>query len=256
MIKEVKVSKFESATMQVLEINGGKFRSEALVEKVVAYGMIPQLVKEMTLDRSTADISLTPEEQKLSSQQVVQQLGLDSEEKLQVWLKQQGLTAAQLQTRAERSLKLAKFKQATWGAKVNAAFLERKQKLDRVIYSLICTKDFCVAQELYFRIKEGEQSFDELAREYSQGAEAQTGGLIGPVEIGSIHPNLAKMLISSDAGQIQPPTTISEWIVLVRLEKLLPVTLDQVMQQRLIEEGFNKWLEESVTQQMATFTYQ
>ena len=215
---------------------------------------MPQLVKEMTLDRSTADISLTPEEQKLAYQQAFQQLNIDSDDKLNAWLKQQGMTLADLEKRAERSLKLAKFKQTTWGAKVNSAFLERKQQLDRVIYSLICTKDFCVAQELYFRVKEGEQSFDELAREYSQGPEAQTGGLIGPIEIGSVHPNLAKMLIASDVGQVQTPTVIGDWIVLVRLEKVLPVTLDEAMQQRLIDEAFTKWLDESVAQQMATFS--
>jgi parvulin-like peptidyl-prolyl isomerase len=216
--------------------------------------MMPQLVKEMTLDRSTAEISLTTEEQKLAYQQAFQQLNIDSDDKLNAWLKQQGMTLADLEKRAERSLKLAKFKQTTWGAKVNSAFLERKQQLDRVIYSLICTKDFCVAQELYFRVKEGEQSFDELAREYSQGPEAQTGGLIGPIEIGSVHPNLAKMLIASDVGQVQTPTVIGDWIVLVRLEKVLPVTLDEAMQQRLIDEAFTKWLDESVAQQMATFS--
>jgi len=239
--------------MQGLEINGGKFRPETIVAKVVASGMMPQLVKEMTLDRSTAEISLTPEEQKLAYQQAFQQLNIDSDDKLKAWLKQQGMTLADLEKRAERSLKLAKFKQTTWGAKVNSAFLERKQQLDRVIYSLICTKDFCVAQELYFRVKEGEQSFDELAREYSQGPEAQTGGLIGPIEVGSVHPNLAKILIASDIGQVQTPTVIGDWIVLVRLEKVLPVSLDEAMQQRLIDEAFTKWLDESVAQQMTTF---
>ena len=238
--------------MQLLEINGDKFQAETLVDKIVAYGMMPQLVREMTIDLSTNDIVLTPEEKKTAYQQAFQQLGIDSDEKLKAWLKQQGMTPTDLERRAERGLKLVKFKQVTWGAKLNSVFLERKQQLDRVIYSLICTKDFCIAQELYFRIKEGEQSFDELAREYSQGLEAQTGGLIGPVEIGSIHPNLAKMLIVSDVGQVQTPTTIGDWIVLVRLEKLLPVTLDEAMQQRLIDESFTKWLEESVIQQMAT----
>jgi len=239
--------------MQAVEINGGKFRAEILVEKLVTYGMMPQLVREMTLDRVTSDISLTPEEQKNAHQQAFQQLGIDADEKLRVWLKQQGMTLIDLEKRAEKSLKLAKFKQETWGGKVNSIFLERKKQLDRVIYSLICTKDFCIAQELYFRIKEGEQSFDELAREYSQGPESQTGGLIGPVEIGSIHPNLATMLIASDIGQVQPPTMIGDWIVVVRLEKLLPAILDEAMQRRLIDEGFSKWLEENVAQQMATF---
>lgn len=239
--------------MQSLEINGGKFRAEILVEKVVAYGLMPQLVREMTIDRSTSDIELTDEEKKTSYQQAFQQLGIDSQEKLETWLKQQGMTAQQLEARAERSLKLKKFKQQKWGSKVNASFLERKQLLDRVIYSLICTKDLGVIQELYFRIKDNEQSFDELAREYSQGPEAQTGGLIGPVEIGSVHPNLGKILISIDVGEVQAPTKIGDWLVLVRLEKRLPVSLDEAMQQRLIDEAFTKWLEESVNQQMTTF---
>jgi parvulin-like peptidyl-prolyl isomerase len=238
--------------MQALEINGGKFPADTLVAKMVGYGMMPQLVREMTLDRCVADISISPEEQQSAYKQAFQQLAIDSDEKLAAWLGQQGMTIAQLQARAERSLKLVKFKQSQWGAKVNANFLERKQSLDRVIYSLICTKDFCVAQELYFRIKEGEQTFEELAREYSQGPEAQTGGLIGPVEMGSIHPNLSKMLAAGDVGQVQTPTVIGDWIVLVRLEKLLPASLDETMQQRLIDESFSKWLEETVSQQMQT----
>ena len=46
-----------------------------------------------------------------------------------------------------------------------------------MVYSLIRSKDPGVAQELYFRIQEGENTFSELARQYSQGSEAQTGGL-------------------------------------------------------------------------------
>jgi len=48
---------------------------------------------------------------------------------------------------------------------------------------VIRTKDPGVAQELYFRIQAGEQSFAEVAREYSQGPEAYTCGLLGPVEL-------------------------------------------------------------------------
>jgi hypothetical protein len=40
--------------------------------------------------------------------------------------------------------------------------------------------------------------------------------------------------------------------VVVRLEKLLPVSLDEGIQRRLIDESFSKWLEETVAQQMST----
>ncbi len=241
---------FSKSLHKSIEIKNHKFSTEEIVERVFAYGIMPQLVKEIILDQSTAEIVITAEEQKLVFEEVLQQLGIDTNQKLVTWLERQCMTKAQLEIRAQRSLKLKKFKQQMWGSKVNSTFWEQKTKLDRVIYSLIRLKDFCTAQELYFRIKDGENSFDEIAKEYSQGIESETGGLTGPVELGSIHPSLVKILTSIDPGEIQAPSVIGEWIVLVRLEKFLPVKLDLATEQRLIDESFNKWLEETVAQEM------
>lgn len=122
----------------------------------------------------------------------------------------------------------------------------RKDKLDKVIYSLIRTQDIGVAQELYFRILEGEQSFAELARTYSQGPEAQTDGLIGPVELSVPHPSLAQILTLSQPGQLSPPTRVGEWLVLVRLERFIPAQMDDSMRRRLLNECFNNWLQEQL----------
>lgn len=78
-------------------------------------------------------------------------------------------------------MRIEKFKQATWGSKLESYFYERKQQLDQVVYSLIRTHDAAAAQELYFRLLENEQPFAEIAVLYSQGSEARTGGLIDPL---------------------------------------------------------------------------
>ncbi|AFY73836.1 parvulin-like peptidyl-prolyl isomerase [Synechococcus sp. PCC 7502] len=237
-----------------LEINNQKFLSEELIERVVNYGMIPQLVREIIIDQVTANIEITQDEGKLALQQALQQLNIDSNEKLEQWLRYHCMSMNQLELRAIRALKLTKFKQQKWESKVNFTFLERKQNLERVIYSLIRTKDFCTAQELYFRINEGEQPFDQLAREYSMGPEAETGGLVGPVKLASIDPTLGKILRSIDVGKIHIPTVIGDWIILVRLEKILPAKLDSAMKQRLIDENFNKWLEDSIHQKIKSIS--
>ncbi|MEQ8752448.1 MAG: peptidylprolyl isomerase [Coleofasciculus sp. G1-WW12-02] len=118
--------------------------------------------------------------------------------------------------------------------------------MDRVIYSLIRHRDKAVAQELYFRLQESEQSFAELARHYSQGAEAKTGGLIGPVTLNVPHPQLAKLLSISQPGQLLPPTRLGEWWLIVRVEKFLPAQLDQPMRQKLLDEKFTAWLNEQL----------
>lgn len=156
------------------------------------------------------------------------------------------MTLDDLPAMAQRTSKLQKYKLTTWGNKVESHFLQRKTQMDRVLYSLIRTKEAGLAQELYFRIQDDGQPFADLAREFSEGQEAQTGGLIGPVELSVPHPALARVLAISQPGQLWPPTRVGDWFVVVRLEKFLPAKLDDATRQRLIDELFNTWLIEQV----------
>ena len=87
-----------------------------------------------------------------------------------------------------------------------------------------------------------------MARSYSQGPEAQTDGLIGPVELSVPHPTLAQILTLSQPGQISPPTRVGEWLVLVRLERFIPAQMDESMRRRLLTECFNSWLQNQLSQ--------
>ena len=111
-----------------------------------------------------------------------------------------------------------------------------------------------MAQELYFRILEGEQTFAELAGEYSEGAEAQTNGVLGPMALGNAHPQIAQKLMMSKPGELSAPIRVGEWFVILRLEKSMPAKLDASMRQRLMNELFEIWLHEQlnpVTQETA-----
>ena len=110
------------------------------------------------------------------------------------------------------------------------------------------TTEAGIAQELYFRIQEGEATFAELAQQYSQGSEAQTGGLIGPVELNAPHPKIAQMLTASKPGQLHPPLLIGEWWILLRLEKYQSAQLDEPTRHRLLADLFQKWLAEQMAQ--------
>ncbi|MFH7030608.1 MAG: peptidylprolyl isomerase [Heteroscytonema crispum UTEX LB 1556] len=208
--------------------------TEAEVLPLLAeYQLLPLLVKEMIIDEAIAQIECTNEEVKLACEQLAQQYKQQA----------QSMNAKQMESLAVRQFKLEKFKQTTWGGDLESYFIQRKPQLNRVVYSLISTKDIGIAQELYFRIQEGEQSFAQLAREYAHGPEAETDGLVGPVELQGIHPALAKLLSMAQPQQLLPPTQLGDWIVIVRLEKLLPAKLDRFLSQRLLNERFNAWLQ-------------
>ncbi len=239
-----------SSMAVVLQVGDRAITTEEIVPLLRHYQLLPQLLQEMIIDGAIAAITCTPEELSRACQEFYTQQQLPTDEARQAWQKQQGLTQLQVEALATRKLRIEKFKQATWGHKLESYFLNRKGQLDRVIYSLIRTSDEGIVQELYFRLQAGEQSFSELAQKYSQGAEAQTGGLIGPVELSSPHPKLVQMLSASQPGQLWPPVRIDKWLAVVRLEKFIPAQLDEACKARLLHELFTTWLKEQVSQQL------
>lgn len=232
----------------VLKIGDRAITAEEVLPLLAGYQMLPRFIQELLIDQAIASIECTPEEIEEACQRFFAQAQITDEQTRKTWLGRYGMTEQQLQSLATRELRVEKFKQITWGPKLESYFLSRKDQLDKVIYSLIRTRDIGIAQELYFRILEGEQSFAELARAYSQGPEAQTDGLIGPVELSVPHPTLAQLLSLSQPGQLCPPTRVGEWLVLVRLEKFIPAQLDDSMRRRLLDECFNNWLQDQLEQ--------
>jgi parvulin-like peptidyl-prolyl isomerase len=230
-------------TSQTLQNGHTKLTAESLIPLLQQYGMLPQLIREILIDQAIEPFTLSEDEALKAYEQFYQRYQLKNEADLNSWLSQQGMTRDQLEHVMTRNLRVEKFKQKTWENQTESYFLQRKARLDRVIYSLIRVTSLDLAQELYFRIQEGEQAFADIARAYSKGAEAQTGGLIGPVELSVPHPVLANFLANSQPGQLSPPTRLMDWIVLVRLEQFLPAQLDDTIRSRLLNELFEEWLQ-------------
>ena len=230
--------------MTALQIANRAFEATEIVSLLTQYHLIPQLLREAMIDQAIHEIHCTPEEVTQACEETYQCWQLQTDVEQQEWRSRHVLSQADFEQLATRSLKIEKFKQVTWGSKLSSYFLQRKAQLDCVLFSLIRLKNRGVANELFFRIQEGEQSFGELAQQYSQGSEVHTGGLYGPVSLGSLSPELADLLYTSAIGVVQPPVSIKEWQVIVRVEKLIPAQLDEPMRQHLLREQLELWVQE------------
>lgn len=231
-----------------IQISSKVIQAQEIPSLLSRYQLLPQLLRGIAIDEAIAPYSCTEAERQLAVKQFEQQQHIVSEEARADWLRYQGMTLEQMEELAVRPLLLEKFKNETWGAKVESYFISRKANFDQVIFSLLRTPDGLLAQEIFFRIQEGEESFGELAQKYSKGPEANTGGVVGPVPLSNLHPALGKILSVSQPGQLWSPTRIEEWFAIVRLDKFLPAGLDQSMRRRLIDEMFETWLKEKMQQ--------
>ena len=148
------------------------------------------------------------------------------------------------------SLCLELFKKNQFNPKVERAFLDRKEGLDRVSYSMIRVKSKPKAAELYMRLHEEEATFSELASSFSEGVENLLNGLIGPIEFSKINRQIAERLKNSNPGQLWPPFELESWWVIIRPERFFQATLNEQMRNRLINEMYEVWIRDKIIKTM------
>lgn len=220
----------------ILQVGNQQIAADQFVSLLSSSQLLPQLLREFFIEQAIASVEYTPEELDRYCQELAQKP------------ENYGLSPQKIQEVAPRKLKLQKFKIQNWGNQVENTFLHCKDQLDRVLFSLIQSEDVEIIQELYFRLQEGEESFAKLSTQYSQGPEAHSNGLVGPIELNNLHPKLAQVLRVSQPGQLSPPIRIDKWLAIVRLERYIPAQFDEKCQTRLLDELFEAWLQEQIAQ--------
>ncbi|MEM8603917.1 MAG: peptidylprolyl isomerase [Cyanobacteria bacterium P01_H01_bin.121] len=164
-----------SDSAPLLQIGDRALTAAELVQSLGRYQLILPLVRQVVLEQALISVECSPKEQAQAIQSFYEQQQITDAAQRLNWCQKQRLTETDIQHLAVQSIKLEKFKHATWASQVESYFLKRKSQLDRVIYRLIRTQDAHLAQEIYLRLQDDHASFADLARTYSQGPEAQTG---------------------------------------------------------------------------------
>ncbi|MGK7925844.1 MAG: peptidylprolyl isomerase [Spirulina sp.] len=224
----------------VLQVGDRQLDAEQVISLLASPQILPHLLREVIIQQAIASITHTREELEKFCRKLAQKP------------QNRGISPQNIARVAPRQLKLEKFKEAQWGAQVEAEFLSNKEQYDRVLFSIIQSEELEVIQELYFRLQEEEASFGELAARYSQGPEAHSNGLVGPIELQNLHPKLAQMLRISQPGQISPPFRVEKWVAIARLERYIPTKFDPALRQRLLAQRFEAWLEAKVARESAS----
>ena len=210
--------------------------------------LLRPLIKSELIKNELRKVSLDKDLEKNTISEFLKNLGVNDETKYAQWLKNNNLTQADLEDFALRKVKIKLFCKEEFENKIEAHFLERKNKLDVVIYSLIRTKDPFKAQELYLRIIENESEFGDLASIYSEGMEKKTRGIIGPTTLEKAHPIMQEIIRTIEPGETHAPVKVDDYYVVVRVESYDPAKLDDFMKEKMGEELFNDFIESKVNQ--------
>ena len=210
--------------------------------------LLRSLLQRMMIDQTCADVKLPEATINQSITNFCEKNGLSDDERLEKYLAHQGLTKSNLMEQLILPLKVQHYSLEHFSTKAEAHFLIRKEDLDQFTYSLLRIDDADLAHELYLQIEAGEAEFTGLAKEYSQGREKSSHGLVGPASLSRAHPLLRQRLRTAPPGVLLEPFKIEQWWVVTRLEERHLATFNANMQKQMAIELFDTWVDQQTNE--------
>ena len=211
------------------------------------FNLLKPLVEQMVTSEAIADVVVSAEQLEQARLGLLQQRGFDGLAQWAELLEMLGRSEDEVLERLRQSIRRRSWMRERFAAKAEARFLERKNELDQVVYSLLRLENSFLAQELYLQIESGESNFADLARRYAEGPERNTNGIVGPVSLTQAHPVLVEKLRVAQPGVLLEPFRIADWWLVVRLERYAPATFTDEVSDQMCQEMFDIWVDQETT---------
>ena len=221
-----------------------------------SFNLLQPLVKQMLICEAIADVLVSQEQLQHAQISFLHQHGYQQMEQWPELLETLGLSEEDVSERLHHDIRRRSLMRERFAAKAEARFLERKNDLDQVVYSLLRLKNNFLARELYLQIESGEANFADLARRYAEGPERSTNGIVGPAPLTQAHPALVEKLRVAQPGLLIEPFQISEWWIVVRLERYSPAMFTDEVSDRMCQEMFDAWIDEETTQSLVMLSFE
>ena len=198
----------------------------------------------MITSEAISGVSVPEEALNRAKLELLEQRGFETMDQWPEMLAALGRSNDEVMDRLERVIRRQGYIREQFAPKAEARFLERKNELDQVVYSLLRLANNFLARELYLQIESGESNFADLAKRYAEGPERNTNGIVGPVSLTQAHPVLVEKLRVAQPGVLLEPFRISNWWLVVRLERYSPATFTPEVSDQMCREMFDSWIAE------------
>jgi parvulin-like peptidyl-prolyl isomerase len=215
------------------------------------FNLLTPLVEQMVTREAIAAVAVPEEQLEEARLGLLQQRGYDGMEQWPELLDALGRSEEEVLDRLRHGIRRRSFMRERFAPKAEARFLERKNELDQVVYSLLRLENSFLARELYLQIESGESNFADLAKRYAEGPERNTNGIVGPVSLTQAHPTLVEKLRVAQPGVLLEPFRISDWWLVVRLERYSPATFTDEVSDQMCQEMFDAWIDEETAKTLS-----
>jgi parvulin-like peptidyl-prolyl isomerase len=169
------------------------------------------------------------------------------------WLEINQLSLDEFETIIHLELLSDKLKQVVLADKVEQHFYQHQLDFDRVVISEVILTNKELATELYYAIREGEISFQEVASKYITDPELKRkGGYLGAIRRKDLNLGLRSIFSVTSYQQVVKPIATAQGFHLIWLEEKIEATLEPDIYQEIQSYLFAEFLREKIVSSMTS----
>ena len=224
----------------------------SLLRKLSLHGALNSFLKSLAEELFVSRFSLSPDNQVVLQregliQEFLEEHDVTDQQSLDQWSKKNLIDSpSQLVSHVRFQVKRKLIVNELLSENGETAYLRFKDRLDRVLYSVIRVSSEELAYHLYYSIDNGEISFSKAAEMHSEGVESRSAGIVGPVDLTTPHPEIAARLKRGQSGDLFEPFKADNWYIVLSLLYRFEASFDDITKRSLGQLLFSSKVSELI----------
>ncbi|MEA5618829.1 peptidylprolyl isomerase [Cronbergia sp. UHCC 0137] len=163
------------------------------------------------------------------------------------WLEKHYLSLDNFEEIAHINLLSAKLANHLFANKVEQFFYSHQLDYTTAVTYEVILDDEDLALEIFYALKEGEISFQEIARQYIKNPEIRrAGGYQGIRPRRDFRPEIAAAVFAANPPQLLKPITTPKGVHIILVEEIIKPQLNEQMRATIMGELFTNWLKQQI----------
>ena len=240
----------ENTQTQII-VNGSEIDMNEVIKQIRKQGLLKNIIQGILLDNEINTIEISQERKNELVKGYMQERKLVSEEEFKNNTSEEKIINEELLveilTQPER---VVKYRERRWGDIINTLYLKKKEKYNLVTYYKIEGNNIEVLYEIYFRIKDGEETWEQIARKM-RGGNQHSSAKFGPEVITNMQRRLVEKLKSLKLNEVSRPFSYNNAFAIVSPIEYTGGVLNEEIKQKLLKEEFEDWINDKTQRSLS-----
>ena len=232
-----------------LSVNGIEVSSNEILNQIRKQGLLGNIIKGYIIDKELEELEISIEREEQLLEKYMLEKELKTNDELEIEMKEKKIDRKILIDILSRPEKVVRYRNERWGEQINTLYLQNKEKYNLVTYNLLEANDIDVMYEVYFRIKDKEETWSDIAKKFPGGNQNSTAKF-GPTPVSQVDERLLTKLRSLKIDEVSKPFSYRDKFAVAALIKLEGEKLNDEITAHLLREKFENWLNEKAIKSM------